>query len=182
MKYESKRHPGTIANLISEDSAGVKLRLEDGTEKIVSRATFRRWWKKLEEPIMESNVTSIPEVNTSTEQEHKKKSTKKDKSTESVNRIGFEEFLGIFKPFCESHSIEIKLYEKVKNTIFFKYNNRGIVRVYLGRKRIKVDAKSENIPEQIEFRKQNHYFSGTLMCDYGEDTNNLIFELLKSSI
>ena len=77
MKYESKRHPGTVAKLISEDSDGVKLKFEDGTEKIVSRATFRRWWKKLEEPEMESNVNVTPEVETSTEQKPKKSSTKK---------------------------------------------------------------------------------------------------------
>ena len=57
MKFKSVRN-GQVAELISENDKQVIVKLESGEEKTLSHATLKRWWKPMEEELVEEQPQS----------------------------------------------------------------------------------------------------------------------------
>lgn len=57
MKFKSVRN-GQVAELVSENDKQVIVKLESGEEKTLSHATLKRWWKPMEEELVEEQPQS----------------------------------------------------------------------------------------------------------------------------
>ena len=111
-KFKSLRN-GQIAELVSENEKQIIVKLESGEEKALSPATLKRWWKPMEDEVVEEQPQSEEAVVEETTQEEATE-TVEEPAEETEETPAEQEEPANEEPASEEPKQEVKQEKKAK--------------------------------------------------------------------
>lgn len=193
-KFKSVRN-GQVAELVSKNDKQVIIKLESGEEKALSPATLKRWWKPMEDEVVEGQPQSEEVVEEATQEESteaveepaeeteevaiepaseepKQEETKSEKKikTEKVPKQKRETISGDhpLKAFIEQLATErgTEVFEAtVPSFRSLKVGGRMYMAFTFNKKGITLWMRSKAVQDLTSFKKTNHMFDARVHFD-----------------
>ena len=206
MKYQNVKN-GQIGTVIenNEKFKTITLELEDGSTKVLSTSTVKRWWKVIQEEDISGDGTPYKQVMKeiiADEKKHVKEVMKQKKELgievtpikkvtiveekgKKVNKTlkvdGRKVIMDTIVKSLKQNKVDYVTYPKMPNMMVVKCGKKSVFELRIKKSGVTFNCREQDIPKKVEFHKVNNYYM-PIVLDSTQDTWMGIFESLLGSI
>lgn len=204
MKKVYSTRNGSIAEIVSKNGEEVILKLADGEEKPISLGTFKRWWKVLEEEVVEETVAIIEEEKAAKPEKKKATPKKADPKPKEVKQenvaevkevkpkapkkdiqyLDIDELTAMVDKVAVLAGTEVFIALRAKGFRSLKVDGKMYAAYTFNKKGLTLWLRSEAIKDiTTDYKTINHMFNARIYFnEINAENKKFIEKLLKASI